>query len=104
MRIATPVCALARNDMLKTERFLRVKCAVFMMKNVLANVDALQVIACHCEERSDVAIRFSCSAALQKVVPKANSQRFTYSPEPQKFGRPSRRDADCHASVRTGSQ
>ena len=83
MRIATPVCALARNDMLKTERFLRVKCAVFMMKNVLANVDALQVIACHCEERSDGAIRSPCSTALQKGAPRANSQPPTNSPKRQ---------------------
>ena len=32
-----------------------------------------QVFACHCEERSDAAIRNSCGRAWQRAVPKANT-------------------------------
>ena len=87
LRIATPVCALARNDMLKTDALLRMQGggARVLPRKVLANADTRQVSACrcelrscnrrngfpsacHCEERSDVAIRSPCSTASQKAV------------------------------------
>ena len=53
------VCALVRNDMLKTDMRLRVQGhgAGVLLGKVLANADTLQTSACHCEERSDAAIR-----------------------------------------------
>ena len=40
----------------------------FAWYNVLANADTQQISACHCEERSDVAIRSPCSTTSQKAV------------------------------------
>ena len=37
-------------------------------QHILAHADTPQVSACHCEERSDVAIRSPCSTASQKAV------------------------------------
>ena len=77
-RIATPVCALVRNDMQKTGTRSECKavlpskpaggCGFCHWANVLANADTQQISACHCEERSDVAIRSPCSTASQKAV------------------------------------
>ncbi len=93
-RIATPVCALARNDMLKTDALLRMQGggARVLPRKVLANADTRQVSACrcelrscnrrngfpsacHCEERSDVAIRSPCSTTSQKAVLWANTKK-----------------------------
>ena len=41
----------------------------FAWYNVLAYADTPHVSACHCEERSDVAIRSPCSTTSQKAVP-----------------------------------
>ena len=76
-RIATPVCALVRNDMLKavTCQRLQGRFPAVPWQRPLANADTRQVSACHCvlapahtchvsachcEERSDVAIRTPC--------------------------------------------
>ena len=93
-RIATPVCALARNDMLKTDALLRMQGggARVLPRKVLANADTRQVSACrcelrscnrrngfpsacHCEERSDGAIRSPCSTTSQKAVLWANTKK-----------------------------
>ena len=39
----------------------------------LAHADTPQVIVCHCEERSDVAIRNPCGSTWQKAALKANT-------------------------------
>ena len=52
-RIATPVCALVRNDMQKEEALLRLQGGfpAVHRQRPLANADARQIFACHCEER-----------------------------------------------------
>ena len=52
---------VVRNDMKKTGTCQRVqgRDAGVLLGKVLAHADTRQVSACHCEERSDVAIRFS---------------------------------------------
>ena len=40
-----------------------------------------QVSACHCEERSDVAIRTPCSSTKRKAILKANTESVTDLPE-----------------------
>ena len=84
-RIAAPVCALVRNDMQKTGACQRMqvggheeKCvdgSGFTWYNVLAYADTQQVSACHCEERSDVAIRTPCSSTKRKAILKANTEK-----------------------------
>ena len=54
---------------------------IFHREEVLANADRLQVTACHCEERSDVAIRISAEILGKQVLLRANSWRFSYSPK-----------------------
>ena len=76
----------------------------FAWYNVLAYADTPHVSACHCEERSDVAIRSPCSTASQKAVPQANTQPSTNSPKSAFIVAFPCGDADCHTSVRTGSQ
>ena len=77
------MCALVRNDMLKTDMRLRVQGhgAGVLLGKVLANADRLQVTACHCEERSDVAIRIPAEILGKQVLFRANSWRFSYSPK-----------------------
>ena len=77
------MCALVRNDMLKTDMRLRVQGhgARVLLGKVLANADRLQVTACHCEERSDAAIRISAEILGKQVLLRANSWRFSYSPK-----------------------
>ena len=82
-RIATPVCALVRNDMQKTGACQRMqvggheeKCvdgSGFTWYNVLAYADTQQVSACHCEERSDVAIRSPAAAQSKTQLFPANT-------------------------------
>ena len=103
-RIATPVCALVRNDMQKEGRVrgcknvarndmlkedacqrLQGRLARWNAKDggapaytrtfpavlrqcPLANADTRQISACHCEERSDVAIRSPRGSAKQKAT------------------------------------
>ena len=69
---------LACNDMLKAGRRARVQggSAGVLLSKVLANADTQQVSACHCEERSDVAIRFSCGSTKQEAAPKANTENY----------------------------
>ena len=64
--------------MLKGGAFLRVQggSAGVLLSKVLANADTQQVSACHCEERSDVAIRFSCGSTKQEAAPKANTENY----------------------------
>ena len=47
----------------------------FAWYNVLAYADTPHVSACHCEERSDVAIRSPCSTTSQKAVLWANTKK-----------------------------
>ena len=54
---------------------------IFHREEVLANADRLQVTACHCEERSDVAIRIPAEILGKQVLLRANSRRFSYSPK-----------------------
>ena len=54
---------------------------IFHREEVLANADRLQVTACHCEERSDVAIRIPAEILGKQVLLRANSWRFSYSPK-----------------------
>ena len=94
MRIATPVCALVRNDMQKTGTRQRMQGggARVLPGKVLANADTRQVSACrcelrscnrrngfpsacHCEERSDGTIRSPCSTTSQKAVLWANTKK-----------------------------
>ncbi len=64
-RIATPVCALVRNDMQKEGRVRGckdvwcVRCAEICRVSAVARASP----HCHCEERSDVAIRSPCGRA-----------------------------------------
>ena len=70
-RIAAPVCALVRNDMLKEEACARVQGR--LARKVRRNLPGVSVCKdagrddtfplCHCEERSDVAIRIPCGRA-----------------------------------------
>ena len=50
-------------------------CGFCHWADVLANADTQQISACHCEERSDVAIRSPCSTASQKAVLWANTKK-----------------------------
>ena len=54
---------------------------IFHREEVLANADRLQVTACHCEERSDAAIRIPAEILGKQVLLRANSWRFSYSPK-----------------------
>ena len=49
----------------------------------LANADTRHVLACHCEERSDVAIRFSCGSTKRKAILWANLKSATNLPKQQ---------------------
>ena len=40
-----------------------------------------QVFACHCEERSDVAIRNSCGSAKRKAILWANTEKLRICPK-----------------------
>ena len=74
-RIATPVCALVRNDMLKTGALLRMQGggARVLLGKVLANADTPHVSACHCEERSDGTIRSPAAAQSKTQLFPANT-------------------------------
>ena len=123
-RIATPVCALVRNDMLKTGRCARVQGrfrqytgsapwqtrthSIFLhviARSIVACADTWQISACHCEERSDVAIRFSLrwsmteSSTLGEYAKRHEFARGSANLQSFSAGR-----TDCHTSVRTGSQ
>ena len=50
-------------------------CGFCHWADVLPNPDTQQISACHCEERSDVAIRSPCSTASQKAVLWANTKK-----------------------------
>ena len=73
-------------------------CGFCHWADVLANADTQQISACHCEERSDVAIRSPCSTASQKAVPQANTQPSTNSPKSAFIVAFPCGDADCHTS------
>ena len=98
-RIATPVCALVRNDMQKEETCQRlqgrlrndmqkaVACQRLQgrfpavhRQCVLAPAHTCPPSACHCEERSDVAIRNSCGSTNRKAILWANTKSATNSP------------------------
>ena len=59
---------VVRNDMKKTGTCQRVqgRDAGVLLGKVLAHADTRQVSACHCEERSDVAIRFPAGKGKEK--------------------------------------
>ena len=57
-----------------------------------------RVSACHCEERSDVAIRSPRSNAKWEAAPKANPQLFRIRPSSGQLARLSCGEADCHTS------
>ena len=82
-RIAAPVCALVRNDMQKTETRLRVQRRFSGSTPAVPwfYADTRQVTACHCEERSDVAIRTPCSSTKRKAILWANTESVTDLPE-----------------------
>ena len=61
--------------------------------------DTQQILACHCEERSDVAIRNSCGSTWQRVVPKANPQPVRIRPSSCQLVRYPCGDADCRTSA-----
>ena len=70
MRIATPVCALVRNDMQKAVACQRLqgRFPAVPWQRPLANADTRQISACHCEERSDGTIRSPCSSTKRKAI------------------------------------
>ena len=82
MRIAAPVCALVRNDMQKAVACQRLqgRFPAVPWQRPLANADTRQISACHCEERSDVAIRSPCSGTERKAILWANTKSATNSP------------------------
>ena len=65
-----PVCALVRNDMQKTGTYSRVQRRFSGSTPAVPwfYADTRQVSACHCEERSDVAIRISCGSTQQNAT------------------------------------
>ncbi len=89
MRIAAPVCALVRNDRLG--RCVRTRgqlqCTTFLPGDAdchrCDHWFAMTPPPCHCEERSDVAIRILCGKAQQKAVLWANSSGVTNLPQQQ---------------------
>ena len=64
------VCALVRNDMQKVVVWLRVQRRFSGSTPAVPwfYADTRQVSACHCEERSDVAIRISCGSTQQNAT------------------------------------
>ena len=88
---------VARNDMLKEEALLRLQGRLarwnakdggahartfpaVLRQCPLANADTRQISACHCEERSDVAIRISCGSTKRKAILWANPESTANSP------------------------
>ena len=65
-----PVCALVRNDMQKVVVWLRVQRRFSGSTPAVPwfYADTRQVSACHCEERSDVAIRSPCGSTQQNAT------------------------------------
>ena len=98
--------ALVRNDMQKTETRLRVQRRFSGSTPAVPwfYADARQVSACHCEERSDVAIRTPCGSAWRKVVLWANTQLLRICRKWYHLAKFPCGVTDCHTSVRTGSQ
>ena len=81
-RIAAPVCALVRNDMQKLARCLRLQ----------ERGARWHLPHCHCEERSDGAIRSPAVGQNEKEIPSANTHLLRISPgttflQPQTPGR-----------------
>ena len=81
-RIAAPVCALVRNDIQKADALLRLQgCFPALLRQCsLAHADTRQVSACHCEERSDAAIRSPCSGAEREAILWANTEKLQICP------------------------
>ncbi len=106
MRIATPVCALARNDMQKTGSCQRLqgRFPAVPWQRPLANADTWQISACHCEERSDVAIRSPAAAQTEKQSFGRIRKALRICPNGSKLSRYFCGETDCRTSVRTGSQ
>ncbi len=60
---------------------------------------------CHCEERSDVAIRYSCGRAWRRAALRANTEKcYGFAQSSTRLPSFTAGRTDCHASVRTGSQ
>ena len=74
-RIATPVCALVRNDMQILARCQRLQGRFSGSKPAVPRYYAgrRQISTCHCEERSDVAIRSPAVGRSKIAVLRANS-------------------------------
>ncbi len=105
-RIAAPVCALARNDMQKTGSCQRLqgRFPAVPWQRPLANADTWQISACHCEERSDVAIRSPAAAQTEKQSFGRIRKALRICPNGSKLSRYFCGETDCRTSVRTGSQ
>ena len=71
-RIATSRCSrpAPRNDIHKPDglahRTTWQECTAFQLRNVLTRAEAHLSFACHCEERSDAAIRFPAEKGRKK--------------------------------------
>ena len=82
-RIATPVCALVRNDMQILARCQRLQGRFSGSKPAVPRYYAgrRQISTCHCEERSDVAIRNPAEGHSKIAVLRANSLGVTNWPK-----------------------
>ena len=100
--------ALVRNDIHKPGRLAhlqsRVKCTTFLPKCVLATAGAYLSLACHCEERSDVAIRIPAETGRNKQDVGRIRRLLRIRPKCCFPLCAAARVTDCHTSVRTGSQ
>ena len=72
---------------------------------LLANANTKQIFACHCEERSDVAIRISLRQGITESSTSGEYGKvLRIRPKYYLLAKFLCGDADCHTSVRTGSQ
>ena len=67
--------------MLKTDMRLRVQGhgAGVLLGKVLANADTRQILACHCEEQSDVAIRIPAEEGKSKQNLRRNGKWYEFA-------------------------
>ena len=91
-RVASPRCCSTSRLSLSTEAMVRPGAAAdsagssvhrgagVLLSKVLANADTQQILACHCEERSDVAIRNPAEGHSKIAVLRANSLGVTNLP------------------------
>ena len=60
---------------------------IVIARSVVASADTQQVLACHCEERSDVAIRISCGSTSETQLFPANTEKLRICPRDCQFAR-----------------